>query len=396
MFREGLGAKSRFVMMQLAAGSGATLRSRGGTGTVPAATDGPDEIAPQWLKLSRRGSLFTGWISGDGIAWSPIGSVNLALASQCSAGLATSAANAPDADPAATTTVVFSQISLSLPASEQPSVTLSSPVSGAAFTLEMPIIIEALAGDARGPIEKVELFNNGVKIGQADAPPFLLAWEGLAAGSYSVTALATGPGGSSTSSPPAEFSVNAGAGALPAPWQHTDLVPVPSPGSASASGDLFVVSSTAAATGTSSDSMHFVYQPWSGDGVIVARLLSIPNTSPQVFGGLMIRESLAPDARHAVVAVRAGFATHFGWRGRSGKASKSVAGPGVAAPRWLKLVRKGTRFSGFISADGVAWRRVWRQTIAMGESAYVGIAAGTGSGSQPAVAAFRNVQVTAP
>jgi hypothetical protein len=108
------------------------------------------------------------------------------------------------------------------------------------------------------------------------------------------------------------------------------------------------------------------------------------------------RETLSPDSRDVLLSVRAGGGTAFQWRGRTARSSKVLAGPEVAAPRWLKLVRKGARFTGFISTDGINWRRVGRQTVAIPADCLVGVAAGAGDEGAVTNAFFEAVRVSQP
>lgn len=396
MFREALGPKSRHVMVDLTAGAGAMMRHRVQAAGPTAEVNGPDEIAPYWLKLTRRGALFSGWISGDGLNWSLVGTLTLSLPEQCLVGLVTCAANGLINDPLAATTVTFSNVSVRAPENEHPAVVLTSPVSGTMFNPPPSVLIEALASDPRGPIEKLEFFDDATKIGEIATPPFALSWEGIATGAYTLRAKATGPAGSVATSEPVQFTVRESAISLPAPWQHQDIGAVARAGNATAAANAFTVSSSGAAAPASADQLHYVWQQWNGDGTIVARVVSIGNTNAQAFAGVMFREALSPDARNVLLSVRAGVSTAFQWRGRSGRLSKIVAGPEVAAPRWLKLVRKGTRFSGFISADGIIWRRVGRQTVAIPEACFVGLAVCAANEAAVTNGVFDRIQVSAP
>src|SRR5258707_1281011 len=83
----------------------------------------------------------------------------------------------------------------------------------------------------------------------------------------------------------------AAAADLPAPWQHQDIGAVVVGGSARATNGVFTLQGTLDIWGTS-DGCHFVWQKLKGDGVIVARVLSIENTQGHAKGGVAIRESL--------------------------------------------------------------------------------------------------------
>jgi hypothetical protein len=127
---------------------------------------------------------------------------------------------------------------------------------------------------------------------------------------------------------------------------------------------------------------------------MVARVAALANSDPQASAGLMFREQLTAAARYVLLDVRGALGTSLQWRGRPGRARTSVSGPEVAAPRWLKLVRKGTRFSGFISLDGVNWRLVARQTVAMGGECYVGLAVSAAAETCGTTGVFEQVQIS--
>ena len=56
-------------------------------------------------------------------------------------------------------------------------------------------------------------------------------------------------------------------------------------------------------SGVPTDAFHFVYQSLTGDGTIIARMASITNTNSWAKAGVMIRENLDANARHAMVVV---------------------------------------------------------------------------------------------
>ena len=52
----------------------------------------------------------------------------------------------------------------------------------------------------------------------------------------------------------------------------------------------------------------------------------------------------------------------------------SSDGPAAKVPGWLKLVRTGDTFQGFVSADGAKWLPAGNVTIPMPKTALVGLA----------------------
>src|SRR5260370_16528359 len=82
--------------------------------------------------------------------------------------------------------------------------------------------------------------------------------------------------------------------ALPSGWSDGDVGSVGVAGSASYANGIFTVAGAGQGTLASADGIHFMYQPLSGDGQIVARVVSLPRSSAQA--GSMILDTLTPGA----------------------------------------------------------------------------------------------------
>ncbi len=81
-----------------------------------------------------------------------------------------------------------------------PTVAITSPANNASFEAGT-IALEATASDTDGTIAKVEFFNGATKLGEDTTAPHTFSWTSVAAGSYSLTAVATdNDGGVTTSS----------------------------------------------------------------------------------------------------------------------------------------------------------------------------------------------------
>lgn len=161
---------------------------------------------------------------------------------------------------------------------------------------------------------------------------------------------------------------------LPAPWQHQDIGAVAVKGAAAFDAGVFTVQGTLDTWGTN-DGFHFVWQPWRGDGQIVARVLTVQNTQNHAKAGVMFRESLAADARHAQAAVTPVDGAQFLIRTATGgktTSAKTGVDPGKL-PYWVKLVRAGDTFRGFESADGEKWTLIGATNVAMSAQIYVGL-----------------------
>jgi len=89
-----------------------------------------------------------------------------------------------------------------------PSVSIASPMDGATFTALVDIPVSATAIDSDGSILQVAFFANGVPIGVDTASPYGITWSLVAAGSYTLTAVATDDKKATATSLPVLITVN--------------------------------------------------------------------------------------------------------------------------------------------------------------------------------------------
>ena len=174
--------------------------------------------------------------------------------------------------------------------------------------------------------------------------------------------------------PDETVSTTIGTATLPSPWIDMDIGKVGQVGSASYASGAFTVKGSGDDIWDNADAFHFVFQSMTGDGSIVARVASIDYTNPWAKAGVMIRESLDADARHAMAVVTVGNGVGFQRRITPGGTSYYTAGAAVDAPYWVKLTRSGSTFTAYRSADGSTWAPVGSATISMATSVYVGLA----------------------
>jgi hypothetical protein len=198
---------------------------------------------------------------------------------------------------------------------------------------------------------------------------------------------------------------------LPSPVlnQEQDIGTPGTPGDPSVPGSATFVNGTYTLTASGSDiwgtadHFHYVYQPFLGDGEIVARVVSVGRADFYTKAGVMFRETLAANAKKAFV-LEFPPPDHnqpaFNWRGQTGGASSEVAGPGgLAAPIWVRLVRSGNDFSAYYALDaGGGTHGPWiqvatTQTILMAPNVYVGLALTAHANGSTSTSVFDNVQV---
>jgi hypothetical protein len=182
----------------------------------------------------------------------------------------------------------------------------------------------------------------------------------------------------------------------PAPWRHSDIGSVGLPGSAGVSDGLFIVKASGIDIWDVSDAFHFLYQSWTGDGTLVALVTGVGNTAGFAKAGLMFRETLAPNSRHAMQFIAWSGGLGFQSRTNTGGNTTYTAGSLMTTPYWLKLERVGNTFNGYASLDGTVWTLTGTDTIAMERTVYVGLAVTAHNNSALNTATFANVQVPLP
>lgn len=180
---------------------------------------------------------------------------------------------------------------------------------------------------------------------------------------------------------------------LPNPWQQTDIGGVGGPGAAGESSGTFTVWGSGADIWNTADQFRYVYQSWTGDGTITARVVSQLNTSGWAKAGVMFRETLAAGSKQAMTIVSPSNGTAFQRRDTTGGSSTHTGGSGVA-PYWVRIRRVGNTFTSYVSSNGTAWTTIGSQTIAMGATIYVGLAVTATNNSRLTKAVFDNVVVT--
>lgn len=181
---------------------------------------------------------------------------------------------------------------------------------------------------------------------------------------------------------------------LPPVWDSWDVGGVDLGGSAAYANGTYTVLGSGFDIWSTNDSFQYVWQPWYGDGQIVAHVQSVQNTDPWAKAGIMFRETLDQDSRDTILFVSP--SSGISMQGRTN--TDSPAGNvfttnGLTAPRWLSLVRQGNILSGYQSADGVNWNLVGTQSNVMANGIYVGLAVTSKSNSVLNTSTFDHVSV---
>lgn len=178
---------------------------------------------------------------------------------------------------------------------------------------------------------------------------------------------------------------------LPSGWSSQDVGSVGLVGSASYTNGTFTLRGSGSDIWSTADSFQFVYQNLNGDGQITARVVSLQNTHSNAKAGVMIRETLSADARHATMNVTPAAGLEFLRRANIGSTTSWTGGGSFTAPYWVRLVRSGNLFTAYSSVDGVSWTLVGSATITMASNVYIGLIVNSHDNSVLATASFDNV-----
>lgn len=161
---------------------------------------------------------------------------------------------------------------------------------------------------------------------------------------------------------------------LPDTWTSWDVGGVGLSGSAAYNNGTYTVNGSGVDIWNTQDSFQFVYQPWTGDGQIVARVTGVQNTAAWAKAALMYRETLDPGSRNAIICLTPTSGVSMQSRTNTGDLSYTTANASGSAPTWLALLRLGDVLTGYESTDGVNWTPVGTNTVPMANPIYVGLA----------------------
>jgi len=337
---------------------------------------------PYWVKVVRSGSSLSGYGSTDGVNWTQIGATQtITMAQNVFIGLAVSS----DTN-SALATATFDNVSITSVAAPAPNIASISPTSGPVGTAV------TITGSAFGSSQGGSVVTLGGTSMQVNT------WSDTSISANIPSTGTTGPivvsvAPSMTNSNPVTFTVLPQG--LPSPWQDLDIGAIGPHGNASALNGMFTVQASGNWIWNIADGFNFVYQPWSGDGTIIARLTGLQGGSSSESTGVMIRETLNPDSTHAYAAFGGGSMIYFTERPSTGANSTLQTNSVVINfPYWVKLTRSGNNFSVFSSPDGTNWTQIGTtQSIPMATNVFVGLAVCADNNSVLATATFDNVSV---
>jgi len=338
---------------------------------------------PYWIKLARSGNVFSMYGSPDGLNWMQVGtSQTVSMAPNVYVGLAVS-----NRTTSSLATATFDGVSVSSAATPAPVITAVSATTG---SIGSQVVISGSGFGASQGGSAVLLNGAAVTINTWSGTSITITIPVGATSGLLLVSIAP----SMNDSNAVRFTVTSQP--LPVTWLDQDVGSAGLAGSASYTNGTFTVAGAGQGTfTTSSDGFHFVYQPLSGDGTMVARVVSLQGSSAAQ-AGIMIRETLNAGANH-VYLFDYSSANWMTERTSTGASSSYQPLGSVTLPNWIKLARSGNAFSMYGSPDGLNWVQLGSsQTVSMAPNVYVGLALSSRSTSSLATASFDNVSVTSP
>ncbi|WP_339290476.1 PQQ-dependent sugar dehydrogenase [Paenibacillus sp. FSL W8-0187] len=194
----------------------------------------------------------------------------------------------------------------------------------------------------------------------------------------------------------AEVEEETAAAAVPSPWKQQNIGSPSVKGNASydPTADQFSVSGAGKDIWGKSDQFNYVYQPWTGDGAIIALVSSQTNSHEFAKAGIMIRETLNADSKHVDLLLTPSNGFTFQYRAETGGTSQSEK-IASTSPAWIKLERKGNVIKGYVSNNGLNWGDLGNVTLNINASLYVGLAVSSHNESKLSTAIFDKVKVNA-
>jgi regulation of enolase protein 1 (concanavalin A-like superfamily) len=412
MIRESLdpGSPHHFLLASLA--KGLAYQRRLTAGATSLNTPLPSSATAIWYRIVRTGGQVQLGMSEDedGVNWNTIATVSWPTGPTYIGFAVTS----HDASTTATAFGRFDNVALTGNQRSAPFVSVISPQPGAVVQTTSPHTIQWQAGSTDGDrLENFKVYLGfeqggaityqplaGCTFLPADARQCTWSSPGPASDAAHILVVATDAFTDEGSGESGRFQIDSPqTGSLPAGWSNQDIGAVSAAGRASFDGNMFTVSGSGADVWGTADAFHFAHKTMTGDFSITARVVTVQNVSQWTKAGLMIRESLSPNARHgfALATPSTVKGTAFQYRDPGGGTSASIAGPAFAPPVWLKLVKRGITITSYYRHSITdPWEKLNYQVYSgLADSVEAGLAVSSHVDGQIATATFSDVVVEA-
>jgi regulation of enolase protein 1 (concanavalin A-like superfamily) len=339
MMRQSLDPEDLFTAVYATPGNGVVFQGLPSAGASDFSS-GVGATAPCWVRLTRSGNSFSSSTSTDGIAWTPIQTITIAMSAQVYVGLAVCSHNLSEV-----ATATFDSLTLAAANSTGTSATTSTATTTATTSTPTPT-------------------------------------TGASATAAPTTTTST-PTGNPSSTPTAAAVLGSNA----------DIGSVATAGTSAQANGVYTLTDSGADIWDATVAFQYDYQAMTGDGSITVRVASLQNTDSWAKAGIMIRQSLDPLDVFAAVYETPGNGVAFQGCPTIGASDFSSSGAGTA-PAWVRLTRAGNLFNAYSSTDGTDWTLIGAAPIAMSTSVYVGLVVSSHNPYAVATATFDSLSVT--
>src|SRR4051812_776888 len=150
----------------------------------------------------------------------------------------------------------------------------------------------------------------------------------------------------------------------PDTWESQDVGDVNAAGASELVGTRLVVRGSGADVWGMADEFHFAHTTIRGDFALTAYVAHVDDVDRWTKAGLMIRDGVTPNARHAFLFAtpRAERGVAFQRRPVTGGTSVHTSGPATAPPAWLRLTRRGDFVAAAVRAvETDEWTQIGEQ-----------------------------------
>jgi len=183
-------------------------------------------------------------------------------------------------------------------------------------------------------------------------------------------------------------------GSLPSGWSSQDVGSPQVAGTSAFANGTYSITGAGSDIWNTSDQFQFASEKISGDETVIAHVDGLTNSDPWAKGGVMIRDSSAANSAFVDLMATPGNGVAFQWRSATGAITNSISNASYTAPRWIKLVRSGASFAGYVSSDGSNWSLLATANASLGTTEMVGLAVTSHNPSTPSTATFDNVTIS--
>ena len=138
------------------------------------------------------------------------------------------------------------------------------------------------------------------------------------------------------------------------------------------------------------DQFRYAYTMLTGDGSITTRITSQTNTNVAAKAGVMIRESLTWNSKHAALLMTPTNGVEFQQRSTTSAVATSTTAA-ASGPLWLKLTRSGTTITAAWSVNGTTWTTANATMMFPATPIYLGLAVVSANAGTASTATFTNL-----